>query len=45
MTGKYWVHWLSVTSMLFFVLVADLMFMNDGAFVFDPFLNVQKMEA
>eukprot|EP00429_Kryptoperidinium_foliaceum_P073196 CAMPEP_0176223320 /NCGR_PEP_ID=MMETSP0121_2-20121125/20683_1 /TAXON_ID=160619 /ORGANISM="Kryptoperidinium foliaceum, Strain CCMP 1326" /LENGTH=66 /DNA_ID=CAMNT_0017562549 /DNA_START=92 /DNA_END=292 /DNA_ORIENTATION=+ len=42
-TSKYWVHWLSVTIMFSSLLLVDLLFINDGAFVFDPFMNLQKM--
>ncbi|CAK0835856.1 unnamed protein product [Prorocentrum cordatum] len=35
-TSKYWVHWLSVTIMVGMLFLANLMFMDDSAFVFDP---------
>jgi len=42
-TTKYWTHWLSVTVTVGSLLVVDLMFLEENAFVFDPFADVQKM--
>eukprot|EP00439_Symbiodinium_sp_Y106_P079260 s600_g17.t4 len=42
-TTKYWTHWLSITVMVGAMLVVDVMFLDDSSFVFDPFLDVQKM--
>jgi len=40
---KYWVHWLTVTIMFLGLMLADTLFMQEGAFVFDPFMKVSKM--
>eukprot|EP00443_Scrippsiella_acuminata_P026044 CAMPEP_0115223766 /NCGR_PEP_ID=MMETSP0270-20121206/29215_1 /TAXON_ID=71861 /ORGANISM="Scrippsiella trochoidea, Strain CCMP3099" /LENGTH=66 /DNA_ID=CAMNT_0002638029 /DNA_START=117 /DNA_END=317 /DNA_ORIENTATION=+ len=42
-TSKYWVHWLSLTIMFASLFMVDLIFLNDNAFVFDPFQSTQKM--
>lgn len=44
MTSKYWVHWLSIAITCGFFTTVDLLFLNDGAIVFDPFMSVQKAE-
>lgn len=36
-TSHFWVHWATFLIFLSMLFVADLLFLNDGAFDFDPF--------
>lgn len=36
-SGAYWAQWATITIFFFVLLIVDFMFLNDGAFLFDPF--------
>lgn len=32
----YWIHWTAITAIVFAAFITDLVFLNDGDFVYDP---------
>lgn len=37
--AEFWLHWMTLLIFLTMLFIADLIFMGDGAFDFDPFYS------